>query len=557
MDEEDHGRKSKMIDFRNYITEAKENPYRYTGANPTVDLVVFRRGEKGLEVLLIKRASGSVEGGKWAIPGGFVNTTAKAGGKWKDGQTESIADAAIRELEEETGLKITPELRRGLRSVGIYKGGGRDPRDNKISWSVSYAYTIVIPRGMGNRVRGMDDASDAKWYPVGRLPRLAFDHKDIITDSLGEWQKSEEGKEKKERVASTQEVQKAFSQEREGMTDVFGGLLLNKTPWYTDFAHPEVPYEEPDQKQIDALRQKIWGVKQGSRLPDLWVYASSLKPSKGLRYVSIKPLPREEMFSATHEDLFPEMAKLRDEQALQGRIDHDRKVITAIIGVWSKKGSRVISNSTIDRVFAELKKLYPGYKIYDQIGESKIMSFSTFITEANRGLSQAKDRWQTVGISDVKGNRDVQQDIFDIINAAYAPLGGHPDFPNADSVPADNNITDIIDTDAPDDVDGVVLSKTTPFGKKLTTLGSDGGAEAKREVLKKAVDILNTQGSYVEASGKVLDILVARGAPVVKDENTVRTVLRGKEIEWHGDGVYSRKIGAKTHRKTMLGKPRA
>jgi len=163
---------------------------------------------------------------------------------------------------------------------------------------------------------------------------------------------------------------------------------------------------------------------------------------------------------------------------------------------------------------------------------------------------------ETIGISDVKKNRNVQQDIFDIINTAYAPIGGHPDFPNADSVPADNNITDVIDTDAPDDVDAVVLSKTTPFGKKLTTLGSDGGAEAKREVLKKAVEILNTQGSYVEASGKILDILVARGAPVVKDEAAVRAVLKGKEIEWQGDGVYSRKIGGKAHRKTMLGKPR-
>lgn len=544
-----------MIDFRNYITEAKANPYRYTGANPTVDLVVFRRGEKGLEVLLIKRASGSVEGGKWAIPGGFVNTTAKAGGKWKDGQTESIADAAIRELEEETGLKITPELRRGLRSVGIYKGGGRDPRDNKISWSVSYAYTIVIPRGVGNRVRGMDDASDAKWYPVDRLPRLAFDHKDIITDSLGEWRKSEEGKEKKERVASTQEVQKAFSQEREGMTDVFGGLLLNKTPWYTDFAHPEVPYEEPDQKQIDALRQKVWGVKQGSRLPDLWVYASSMKPSKGLRYVNIKPLPREEMFNATHEDLFPEMANLRDEQALQGRIDHDRKVITAIIGAWSKKGVRVISNSTIDRVFAELKKLYPGYKIFDQIGESVVVSFLQFISEANRGLSKTKDEWDTLTTDEVRGNRDVQQDIYDIINAAYGPIGGHPDFPNVSAVPADNNFTDVVDTDAPDDVDAVVLSKTTPFGKKLTTLGSDGGAEAKREVLKKAVDMLKSRGNYVEASGKLLEILVSRGAPIVKDENTVKTVLKGKEISWRGNGEYSRKIGTKVHNKTMLGNP--
>lgn len=539
--------------FSQYITEAKENPYRYKGANPTVDLVVLRQGENGLEVLLIKRGSGSVEGGKWAIPGGFVNTTAKPGERWKDGQTESIADAAIRELEEETGLRITPELRRGLRSVGIYQGGGRDPRDNKISWSISYAYTVTIPRGVGNSVRGMDDASDAQWFSVDRLPRLAFDHKDILTDALGT------SKEAKQRKASTEKVRKSFKQEREGMSGVFGGLEIDTTPAYVDFAHPETPYEKPDQKAIEALRQKVWGVKQGARLPDLWVYSPALKPSKGMRYISIRPLPRKEMFSATHEDIFPELLDISEDDALdflQGRIDHDRKVITA---VHANPHRTVVgfSSSTIDRIFAELKRAYPGYKIFDQIGESKIMPFSQYITEANRGLSTAKDRWETIGISDVKKNRNVQQDIFDIINAAYGPIGGHPDFPNADSVPADNNITDVIDTDAPDDVDAVVLSKTTPFGKKLTTLGSDGGAEAKREVLKKAVDILNTQGSYVEASGKLLDILIARGAPVVDDEQTVRTVLRGKEIQWHGKGgAYSRKIGGKTHEKKMLGNPR-
>jgi len=539
--------------FSQYITEAKENPYRYKGANPTVDLVVLRQGENGLEVLLIKRGSGSVEGGKWAIPGGFVNTTAKPGERWKDGQTESIADAAIRELEEETGLRITPELRRGLRSVGIYQGGGRDPRDNKISWSISYAYTVTIPRGVGNSVRGMDDASDAQWFSVDRLPRLAFDHKDILTDALGT------SKEAKQRKASTEKVKNSFKQEREGMSGVFGGLEMDTTPAYVDFAHPETPYEKPDQKAIEALRQKVWGVKQGARLPDLWVYSPALKPNKGMRYINIRPLPRKEMFSATHEDIFPELLDISEDDAsdfLQGRIDHDRKVITA---VHANPHRTVVgfSSSTIDRIFAELKRAYPGYRIFDQIGESKIMPFSQYITEANRGLSTAKDRWETIGISDVKKNRNVQQDIFDIINAAYGPIGGHPDFPNADSVPADNNITDVIDTDAPDDVDAVVLSKTTPFGKKLTTLGSDGGAEAKREVLKKAVEILNTQGSYVEASGKLLDILVARGAPIVDDEQTVRTVLRGKEIQWHGrGGAYSRKIGGKTHEKKMLGNPR-
>jgi len=377
-----------MKPFSQYIIEAAEG-YRFSGANPTVDLVVFREAASGLEILLIKRRTDAVEGGKWAIPGGFVNTTAKRGEAWKNGTTEPIADAAVREMEEETGLKITGELRQAMRSVGTYKGGGRDPRDTDQAWSISYAYTVTIPRGMGKNVRGTDDASDAKWFSVDRLPLLAFDHKDIITDALG----------------------------------------TNKK------------------------------------------------------------------------------AKQR--------------------------------------------------KAFNQTNESRIVLFKDFLVEANRGLTAKKNEWDTLSIQQVRGNTDVQHDIFNIISAAYAPLGGHPDFPNADSVPADNNITDVIDTDPQDDVDAAVLSKTTPFGKKMTTIASDGGTEAKREVLKKAVDILNTPGSYVEASGKIFDILVARGAPVVKDEATVRHVLKGKEIQWQGDdGSYSRKIGGKTHTKKMLGKPR-
>jgi 8-oxo-dGTP diphosphatase len=563
MDEKDHGRKPKMKPFRQYITEAKANPYRYVGANPTVDLVVFREGDSGLEVLLIKRASGSVEGGKWAIPGGFVNTTAKAGERWKDGQTEGIMQAALRELEEETGLRITEELRREVRSVGIYKGGGRDPRDNKTSWSISYAFSVKIPKSMGNRVRGMDDASDARWYPLDRLPgRLAFDHKDILTDAIGK------SKESEQRKVSSKKVETAFKREREGMSKVFGGLQMPTTAAYIDFAHPESPYEKPDQKKIEALRQKVWGVKQGERLPDLWIYSPAVKPSKGMRYITIRPLPRDRMFSAVHQDIFPEInddieskenldnsfgAPLGD--FLQGRIDHDRKVITAVRA--NKYQILRLSSSTIDRVFAELKKAYPGYKIYDQIDEKKLMPFSTFIAEAGRGLISRKNQWGDTTSAEVRKNKDVQQDIFDVINAAYKSIGGHPDFPDVQSVPADNNVVQVIDTDTEDDVDAVVLSKTTTFGKKLTTLGSDGGEDAKREVLKKAVDILKTQGNYVEASGKLLDILIARGAPVVKDEQTVRSVLKGKEIQWHGEGgSYSRKIGGKTHTKKMLGNPK-
>ena len=58
----------------------KKNPYWYKGANRTVDLVTTRtHPTQGRQMLLIKRAKGAVEGGKWALPGGFVNTSTAKG----------------------------------------------------------------------------------------------------------------------------------------------------------------------------------------------------------------------------------------------------------------------------------------------------------------------------------------------------------------------------------------------------------------------------------------------------------------------------------------------
>jgi 8-oxo-dGTP diphosphatase len=163
--------------FKQHLTE-----YFYRGANPTVDLVVFREGANGKEVLLIQRKRGTVEGGKWAIPGGFINTNAQQGEAWKAG-AETPLDAAVRELGEETGLHITDSLKRSIKRVGVYEGGGRDPRDSGESWSRSHAFTVTLPKGVVDSVHGSDDASAARWFPLNRLPLLAFDHAKILKDA--------------------------------------------------------------------------------------------------------------------------------------------------------------------------------------------------------------------------------------------------------------------------------------------------------------------------------------------------------------------------------------
>jgi len=156
----------------------KANPYFFKGANPTVDLVALKKGISGLEILLILRSSKSVEGGKWALPGGFIETSAAKGEEWKPG-SESPRDAAVRETAEETGVRVDASK---LVELGVFEGGGRDPRDNEESWSKSHAFAVMVdgsPRAVGG-----DDASDARWFPVSEIPQTAFDHGRIIGAGL-------------------------------------------------------------------------------------------------------------------------------------------------------------------------------------------------------------------------------------------------------------------------------------------------------------------------------------------------------------------------------------
>lgn len=196
-----------------------------------------------------------------------------------------------------------------------------------------------------------------------------------------------------------------------------------------------------------------------------------------------------------------------------------------------------------------------------------MLSFKSYIqqgiTEAARGMIKTKNRWSRINPTQTKANTDVQNDIYDIIRQTYVGIGGHPDFPSSDSVPHDNDGIDIVDTDSHNDVDATLLSKRTMFGRKFTTAATDGQQDSKRAILTKAVELLRQRGNYMEVSGKILDILVSKGAKPVTDQKTVEKVLTGKTIQWHGkhpqgsagDGWYSRSIGGSMHMKMMLGNP--
>ena len=135
--------------------------YEYPRAALTVDCVVFGFGQGEMQVLLIERGLEPFRG-KWALPGGFVRVD------------EALEDAARRELEEETGLRDV--FMEQLCTVGTVN---RDPRERVVS--VCY-YALV--KLADHSTRAATDAADARWYPVSKVPRLAFDHADILATAL-------------------------------------------------------------------------------------------------------------------------------------------------------------------------------------------------------------------------------------------------------------------------------------------------------------------------------------------------------------------------------------
>ncbi len=130
--------------------------YQYPRPALTVDALVLKK--ETAEVLLIQRANEPFKD-QWALPGGFVE------------MDELLETACLRELEEETGLKLE-----SLSQFKTYDGIDRDPRHRTIS---------VVFCGFAEKdaeVKGGDDAANAAWFSIDKLPELAFDHANIVAE---------------------------------------------------------------------------------------------------------------------------------------------------------------------------------------------------------------------------------------------------------------------------------------------------------------------------------------------------------------------------------------
>ena len=134
--------------------------HQYEHPHPavTVDVVVFTIRDRKLKLLLVRRG-GEPYRGKWALPGGFIQ------------MDEGLDAAARRELQEETGVS-------GVFLEQLYTFGEpkRDPRERVIT----VAYYALIPSDK-LQLRAASDAEAVGWFAMDELPKLAFDHAEIVS----------------------------------------------------------------------------------------------------------------------------------------------------------------------------------------------------------------------------------------------------------------------------------------------------------------------------------------------------------------------------------------
>jgi 8-oxo-dGTP diphosphatase len=132
--------------------------YEYPRAALAVDCVVFGLDERDLKVLLIQRKLHPFQHA-WALPGGFVRLD------------ETIDEAAQRELREEAGVSDVY-----LEQLYTFGTLDRDPRERV----VTVAYYALAKLG-DHRIRAATDAMGVGWFGLDDLPKLAFDHSEIVT----------------------------------------------------------------------------------------------------------------------------------------------------------------------------------------------------------------------------------------------------------------------------------------------------------------------------------------------------------------------------------------
>ena len=141
--------------------------------------------------------------------------------------------------------------------------------------------------------------------------------------------------------------------------------------------------------------------------------------------------------------------------------------------------------------------------------------------------------------------KGIDDEIFDLVSVAYSGLeGGNLKIRSPENLPAGYTFWDTVDIDDTEEPDAVVFGKMRGPNLKIGGIGHDGG-RGKRVAITRLIELLKQPGTFAETSGRIAEIIISAGVPVITDPATVRDIVR-KPIEWVGPHPGGVQLGPRT-----------
>ena len=200
---------------------------------------------------------------------------------------------------------------------------------------------------------------------------------------------------------------------------------------------------------------------------------------------------------------------------------------------------------------------------------AKLLAQAARLLEADfASTPHFKNKWKKMTLQQVKKDPQLQEELFELLRKAYAPIGGHIKIKRpTDLVNGEITLFEVVDIDDNPDADAFIAIKNKPAGLKHVGMGHNGTKDAKKDILNHKAKELQSRGVFAEVSDAIAHVFLTKyDVPTVDSEAEVRKVLKGKDIEWVGahpsgkypdhPGWYYRKIAGHRHMKIIVGRPK-
>jgi len=200
----------------------------------------------------------------------------------------------------------------------------------------------------------------------------------------------------------------------------------------------------------------------------------------------------------------------------------------------------------------------PCWSGYKQIGMKKKGKklVPNCVPESVNEVELKKNIWKDFNLTSL--SPDDLKIVWDMYVASYSKEGLDFSADDYSELQRKYKAVYLQDVDSDSIADAFVIYKETPFGNRISLLGTNGKPDAKKAVVKQLIKLVNTKGWFLEASKKVEEIMLKTNAPVIYNKQIAREIAGSKNIKFLDDGYYERSLSKSPTRivKRLYGIPK-